>query len=68
MIDLDVERERLGKEIAQKEGFLQSIERKLGNAQFVDRAPAEVVAKERQKAADARDELAKLRANLADLG
>jgi valyl-tRNA synthetase len=68
MIDLAVERERLGKEIAQKEGFLRGVEAKLANAQFVSRAPEEVVAKERQKAADARAELEKLRANLADLG
>jgi valyl-tRNA synthetase len=68
MIDLGVERERLGKEIAQKEGFLAGVEKKLSNEQFVGRAPEEVVAKERQKAADARAELEKLRANLADLG
>ncbi|MDX1419781.1 MAG: valine--tRNA ligase, partial [Rubricoccaceae bacterium] len=68
MIDLDVERERLGKEIAQREGFLNGVEKKLANEQFVSRAPEAVVEKERQKAADARDELAKLRANLADLG
>src|SRR5690606_2008477 len=57
-----------GTEIAQKEGFLRGVEAKLANAQFVSRAPEEVVAKERQKAADARAELEKLRANLADLG
>jgi valyl-tRNA synthetase len=68
MIDLDVERARLGKEIAQKEGFLRGVEGKLANGQFLERAPEEVVAKERQKAADARAELEKLRANLADLG
>jgi valyl-tRNA synthetase len=67
MIDLGVERERLSKEIAQKEGFLRGVEGKLANAQFLERAPEEVVAKERQKAADARAELEKLRANRADL-
>ena len=67
MIDLGVERERLTKEIAQKEGFLAAVERKLGNESFTARAPADVVEKERQKAADARAEIERLRANLADL-
>ncbi len=67
MIDLDVERARLEKEIAQKERFLTSVERKLQNEQFVTKAPAEVVEKERRKAEDARAELQRLRANLADL-
>ncbi|NNF58634.1 MAG: valine--tRNA ligase [Rhodothermaceae bacterium] len=68
MIDLSVERERLEKEIAQKAGFLKSVEGKLRNENFVSRAPAEVVEKERQKAEDAKAELEKLRANLSDLG
>ena len=67
MIDLGQERERLGREIAQKTGFLKSVEGKLGNESFTARAPAEVVEKERQKAADARAEIERLQANLADL-
>ena len=68
MIDLDAERARLEKEIAQKEGFRSGVERKLSNASFVERAPADVVEKERQKIADASAELDRLRANLTDLG
>jgi len=68
MIDLDVERERLQKEINQKEQFLNSVERKLHNEQFVTRAPAEVVDREREKARDSKAELKRLRANLDDLG
>lgn len=67
MIDLDVERDRLQKEIDQKEGFLTSVERKLSNEQFVGRAPADVVAKERAKADDARAELKRLRLSLSEL-
>ena len=67
MIDLDQERERLRKEIAQKEDFLQSVERKLQNKQFVEKAPDEVVERERQKKRDATAELERLRANLDDL-
>ncbi len=68
VIDLDVERARIEKEIAAKAQFLGSVEKKLSNASFVDRAPADVVAKERQKASDAAAEIATLRTSLASLG
>ena len=68
MIDLDIERARLTKEIEAKTGFLGGVERKLQNQAFVSRAPEAVVAKERQKAADARAEIDALRASLAELG
>ena len=68
MIDLDVERSRLRKEIEAKRGFLGGVERKLQNEAFVSRAPEAVVAKERQKAEDARAEIDALAATLAELG
>ena len=68
MIDLDVERKRLQALIDDKRGFLGGVERKLANEAFTSRAPEAVVAKERQKAADAQAEIAALQANLADLG
>lgn len=68
MIDLDEERKRLQKEIDQKQGFLRSVESKLANEGFTSRAPAEVVARERQKAEDAQAEIAKLKGNLEELG
>ncbi|MFN3596120.1 MAG: valine--tRNA ligase [Rubricoccaceae bacterium] len=67
MIDLAEERARLEKAIAAKQGFLAGVEKKLANEGFTARAPADVVARERQKADDARAEIAALRANLADL-
>jgi len=67
MIDLEQEAERLQKEIEQKEGFLQSVEKKLSNRQFVTKAPDEVVERERQKKEDAVAELDRLRANLEDI-
>ena len=67
MIDLDVERQRLQKLIDEKRGFLGGVERKLQNEAFTARAPEDVVARERQKAADARAEIAALQAGLADL-
>jgi valyl-tRNA synthetase len=50
---IDVGREcgRLGSEVERLSGLLRSQEGKLGNPQFVTRAPAEVVEKERQKLA-----------------
>ena len=68
VIDLAVERERLNKEVMQKERFLGSVRRKLANEQFVARARPEVVERERQKERDAVADLARLRKNLDNLG
>ncbi len=68
MIDLEVERDRLRKEIDQKEKFRGAVERKLQNEQFVSRAPTEVVDRERQKEIDISHELDRLRASLEELG
>ncbi len=67
MVDLEVERDRLRKEIDQKEKYRTGLERKLKNKQFVLRAPADVVEKEIQKAKDTADELETLHANLSEL-
>ncbi len=67
MIDLDVERARIEKEIEQKRGFLLAVRRKLANEQFVGRAPEDVVERERQKERDAGAEVERLQASLADL-
>jgi valyl-tRNA synthetase len=55
------ERERLDKEIARLEGELRTVEAKLGNASFVERAPAAVVGEHRQRRTDFSDQLAQLR-------
>ena len=68
MIDLDAERERLRKEIDQKARFLRGVHRKLDNEQFLTRARADVVERERRKKEDVEEELARLRANLRELG
>ncbi len=49
LIDKDAELQRLGREIDKLEKDLARIKGKLGNASFVDKAPAEVVAKEKEK-------------------
>ncbi|MGL4859742.1 MAG: class I tRNA ligase family protein, partial [Enterobacteriaceae bacterium] len=49
LIDKQAELERLGKEIERVSEEIKRVEGKLNNASFVDRAPAAVVDKERQK-------------------
>jgi len=67
VVDLDAERLRLGKEKARLEKDVELAERKLGNEKFVSRAPAEVVAKERDRANEARAKLVRVDEALARL-
>ncbi|TNF82711.1 MAG: valine--tRNA ligase, partial [Gammaproteobacteria bacterium] len=70
LIDVAAETARLGKEVERLEKELGRLEGKLRNENFVAKAPAEVVDKERQKAEEARAALAVLREQmdgLADL-
>ena len=67
LIDLDVERARLQKEISRLEGSLSGIEKKLSNEKFVNNAAPEVVEKERNKKADWEKNLQKLKEILDNL-
>ncbi len=60
LIDLDVERSRLKKEISRLEGSLGGIKKKLANAKFVNNAAPEVVERERHKKSDWESNLKKL--------
>jgi valyl-tRNA synthetase len=66
-VDVDAERERLGKEVARLEGELAKARVKLGNASFVERAPAKVVEQERARLAAFEETLAKLKTQLDKL-
>src|SRR5205807_2635172 len=59
--DKAAERERLDKEIARLEGELRTVETKLSNASFVERAPAAVVEEHRKRKADFSERLSQLR-------
>ncbi len=64
IIDLDIERARLQKEIAKFEKLISGLNGKLGNEQFVANAPAEVVEKERLRLVEYSDNLQSLRDSL----
>ena len=49
VIDLDVERARLRKEIDRVAAMLEGVRRKLNNESFVEKAPKDVVDREREK-------------------
>jgi len=60
LIDKEVEIVRLDKEIERKQKDLSRSEAKIANPNFVDRAPPEVVGKERDKVLDLKSALQKL--------
>ncbi|MBW8813854.1 MAG: valine--tRNA ligase [Caulobacterales bacterium] len=67
-IDLAAERARLTKEVASLDGEIRKIAGKLGNADFVARAPEEVVEENRERLAEAQGAKAKLEEALQRLG
>jgi valyl-tRNA synthetase len=67
-IDEDAERERLQKEATRLTGQISGKQKKLGNQNFVDRAPAEVVRRERDGLAQLKEQLAVVEAALKKLG
>ena len=60
-VDVEAEKERLGKEIKRLEGEITKAQAKLGNESFVARAPAAVVDQEKQRLADFTAALARVR-------
>lgn len=66
-IDVAAERERLNKEIARLDGEITKANSKLNNESFVARAPAQVVAQEKERVANFTATLTKLREQFAKL-
>lgn len=67
-IDVEAERIRLSKEVERLQGEISKAESKLGNASFVERAPAAVVEQERLRVAQFGETLAKVKQQFDRLG
>ncbi|MBV1836781.1 valine--tRNA ligase [Acetobacter estunensis] len=67
LIDLDVERARLTKELAKAEGEITKTERKLGNPDFIARGKPDVVEETRERLVTQQGERDRLQAALARL-
>jgi valyl-tRNA synthetase len=68
LFDPDAERERLGKQIEEAKADVERIGKKLGNEQFVSRAPDNVVQTERDRLATAEGRLVGLEQSLTEIG
>jgi valyl-tRNA synthetase len=68
VIDVGAERARLAKEIGKEEKEVQKVEAKLGNADFIARAPEEVVEENRERRQASLDRIARMKAALERLG
>ncbi len=66
-IDVGAEIEKIKTELDYARGFLRSVSKKLENERFVNNAPEQVIAKERQKQADAEAKIETLEKSLASL-
>ncbi|MCK5246725.1 class I tRNA ligase family protein, partial [Candidatus Bipolaricaulota bacterium] len=68
LIDVTAEKQRLRVELIQVEKDLSQVVAKLGNEQFLKRAPADVVEREQRKRDEFSQRKERLEANLASLG
>ena len=67
-IDVEAECARISKDLEYHRGFVNSVQKKLGNERFVNNAPAPVVERERKKLADGEAKIKSLEEALAQLG
>ena len=67
-IDVDAERIRLNADLVYLQGFLKSVDAKLGNERFVQNAKPEIIDNERNKKADAEAKIKIIEESLAILG
>ncbi|MFC1650406.1 valine--tRNA ligase [Candidatus Latescibacterota bacterium] len=68
LVDFELEKTRLKKEIERRTKFIGGVKRKLNNEGFLAKAPEDVIKLERRKLEDSGHELEKLTANLEALG
>ena len=67
LIDIEAELAKLEEELTYTKGFLLSVQKKLSNERFVNNAPAEVLASEKKKEADAQAKIDTLETSLSNL-
>ena len=67
LIDLDSEKQRLEKELANQTKYLDRIKKKLSNFDFLERAPADVIQAEKDKQRQVEDSIERLNKNLESL-
>jgi len=67
LIDLEVERKRIEKEISRLENLLNAVNKKLSNQNFLTKAPKEVIEKEQAKKLSWQEALVKLKVLMEDL-
>jgi valyl-tRNA synthetase len=67
VIDVDIEKARLNKEITKIEHLLKRSTAKVENPEFISKAPPDVVAKEKEKIEQLTESMAKLKQNLSVL-
>jgi valyl-tRNA synthetase len=67
VIDLAAEKARLSKDAGKLEADISKIEKKLSNPKFVEKAPDEVVAGEREKVVESKEKLDKINVALSRL-
>ena len=68
LVDADVERARLSKELEETRSRLSGLEQRLGNEGFRSKAPAHVVAKEEERLEESRQRAERIEEQLARLG
>ncbi|HOG23297.1 MAG TPA: valine--tRNA ligase [Candidatus Omnitrophota bacterium] len=67
LLDLEMEKKRIQKKMAEAETWLASIQKKLANPNFAEKAPADVLEKEKEKLENAKKLLVSYQAQLAGL-
>ncbi len=67
LIDLEVEKQRLEKELQNLANQLEKVSKKLANADFLANAPADVIDREKAKKSDYQDRVEKINRNLEQI-
>ena len=68
LVDLEAEKTRLQKQSEEAVKYIATLEKKLSNQGYVQHAPAAAVEADRTHLAETQDKLARIKAQLADLG